>query len=223
VSALAVVGTLLACAGVGLGVVSLAAWLRERRALRAFLVAAVPGGRIRSREDLVALRRAVRARIRFDTERMHERRPLFREPARRILAEGWGFCGENARVSVLLLLMGGVRAHRLYLFGPRWGHVVAAHAWNGAWRVFDAHDDPRTCPPDEAVGRLQAADLASYTNTVEDNPWRAAAWTKAARSFPFVARAHPPRAVALLAESPDLMRALGWLVLVAVGVGLMLR
>ena len=218
----AIAGALLALTGSALGLSALAAWVGERRALRSFLAGAVPGGRIRSREDLLALRRAVRARIRFDTERVDERRPLLRHTARHILEEGWGFCGENARVSVLLLLAGGVRAHRLYLFGPRWGHVVVAHPWDGAWRVFDAHDDARTCPPDDAVGRLEAADLASYPNAVADNPWRAAAWAKAVRRFPALARAHPPRALALLAESPDLIRALVCFGVAAAGIAAML-
>ncbi len=218
----AIIGASLALLGCVVGVRALLDGLRDRRALGAFLEGAVPGGRIRTREELVALRSAVRARVRFDTDRLDERRPPLRHPARRILEEGRGFCGENARVSVLLLLRGGVRAHRLYLFGPRWGHVVVAHVWEGAWRVFDAHDDPRTCPPDDALGRIAVDDLASFPNTVVDNPWRGASWAKAARRVPAVARAHPPAWVARISESPDLVRALAWALVAAAGIALAL-
>ena len=44
---------------------------------------------------------------------------------------------------VRLLNLGGIPAHRLYLEGTRWGHVVVEHRWEGRWRLFDAHGPAR--------------------------------------------------------------------------------
>lgn len=214
-------GAALVAAGGLCVVASLARWAAERRYLRAVLADAVDGGAIRTREDLVALQRHLSSAIRFDMARAHEPRPLLRHRARETLESGHGFCGENARVAVRLLRLGGVRAHRLYLFGEKWGHVVVEHRWDGGWRLFDANDDPATKPGEDRIGRIDAEDLAAYPNAVAENPWRAAAVAKVLRGFPGLRRVRPPAPVVALAESPDLILALGGAVVAAVGVGLL--
>jgi hypothetical protein len=189
-------GVAVACAG-------LLAWWRERRVLQALLREIAPTGRFQSRDELVRLKHTLSSAIRWDPARMHDARSLLRASAARTLATGEGFCGENARVAVRILRLGGVPAHRLYLRGARWGHVVVEHRWDGGWRVFDAHDDPRTSLPDESVGRIDAEDLASFPNASAENPWRAS------HRIPLVgrwaSRARPPAPLTVLAETPALM------------------
>ena len=203
--AAAMLGWLLVVGGAGAALVFVLAWWRERRYLAGVLARVVPGGRVRDAKDLVALQRFLRASIRFDMDHAHDPRPLLRQRARATLERGEGFCGENARVAVRLLRLGGVRAHRLYLFGARWGHVVVEHAWDGAWRLFDANDDPATLPPEDALGRIDASRLDAFPNAVAENPWESAAVAKGLRRVPALARIKPPAPVVVLAESPDLV------------------
>lgn len=217
-----VLGWVLVAAGSAILAASLVRWWAERAYLRRVLTSVVPDGAIRERKDLVALQRHLTSAIRFDMARAHERRPLLRQRARETLETGHGFCGENARVAIRLLRLGGVRAHRLYLFGARWGHVVVEHRWDGGWRLFDANDDPATKPAEDALGRIDTADPTAFPNAVAENPWRAAAVAKALRPFPRLRRVPPPAPVVALAESPDLVRAAAGLAMVAVGLGLLL-
>ena len=123
-----------------------------------------------------------------------------------MLAAGEGFCGENARVAVRLLNLGGIPAHRLYLEGTRWGHVVVEHRWEGRWRLFDAHVDPRTALPDEAVGRIDAEELASFPNRAEENPWKSSYRIPGVRRLAsWAGRLRPPAALTALAETPALV------------------
>lgn len=146
---------------------------RELRWLSGVLRAVVGRPRIASREDLLALRRYLTAHVTFTgPPPAGLRRPLLRASARETLESGLGWCGENARVAVLLLNLGGVSAHRFYLRGARWNHVAVEHWWEGAWRFFDAHNDPGTLPPDDEVGRLTCGLLERLPNAYrERNPW----------------------------------------------------
>lgn len=198
-------------------------WLAERRVLRGVLALALPGGRVRSRDDVLALWRLVGGRVRWEPARAFEdRRPLLRDPAGTTWARGEGLCGENARLSVRLLRLAGCRAHRLYLFGERWGHVVVELRWDGAWRLFDAHQDAVTLPSDEEVGVLTTEDLARFPNRQVGNRWVAAATVKALRGFPLMARRPPPGLVVEVMESPNLLRLTGALAVTGAGVAALL-
>ena len=201
----------------------LIAWWREDRFLANVLREIVPGGRFRDRDDLVRLKRRLSETIRWDEARMHERRPLLRASAAQVLASGEGFCGENARAAVRLLRLGGVDAHRLYLEGERWGHVVVEHEWEGGWRLFDGHVDPRTALPDEAVGRIDSADLTAFPNDARENPWRSSYRIAGLRRLPGMRAARPPAIVTALAESPALVVTASGAVLVLLGLVLFLR
>ena len=183
------------------------AWWTERRALLAVLREVAPSGRFREREDLVRLKRRLSEEIHWDAERMHEQRPLLRASARQVLATGEGFCGENARVAVRLLNLGGVPAHRLYLEGARWGHVVVEHRWDGKWWLFDAHVDHRTALPDDGVGRIDAEELAAFPNLATENPWKSSYRIPSIRRLPapWARRLRPHATLTAMAETPSLV------------------
>jgi hypothetical protein len=182
---------------------------------------AVPGGRITTRDDLVRLKRILAARIHWDEARMHEPRPWLRASALRTLETGYGFCGENARAAVRLLRLGGVPAHRLYLRGTRWGHVVVEHAWEGGWRVFDAHVDPRTELDDAQVGRIDADTVAAFPNRGAENPWVGSYRIPLLGRLEWGRRLRPPAWLTALAENPALVAVAAGLALVLIGIALL--
>lgn len=203
--ALRPLGWLLVAAGLLAAGLGAAAWAAERAYLLGVLRRIAPDGRLRTREQLVALKRFLSATVRWDEARMHDPRPPLRASARRVLESGVGFCGENARAAVRLLRLGGVDAHRLYLDGERWGHVVVEHRWDGGWRLFDAHDDPRTELADDQVGRIDAADLRAFPNRAGENPWRASYRIPVLGRISWGRRRMPPALLTALAEAPALV------------------
>jgi hypothetical protein len=200
---------------------NLVAWLREVRLLRRVLRSIIPTGRIERREDLVRIKNYLSAHISYDARRVNDPRPLLRATAAHTLASGSGFCGENARVAMWLLGLGGVRSHRVYLEATRWQHTLVEHPWNGAWRFFDAHADPATLLPDDAVGRIDSRDLAALPNAHQGN-----AYVRAYRIRPFhtvwALRAFEqlrlPGPMALALESPALIQASSGALLAAAGI-----
>ena len=200
---------------------ALVLWVRELRFLRDVLRGILPSGRIRQREDLVLIKNYLASHIGYDQRRVNDPRPLLRASASRTLRSGEGFCGENARAAMWLLTLGGVRCHRVYLEATLWKHTLLEHRWEGAWRFFDAHGDPATALPDDAVGRIESNDLARLPNAHEGN-----AYLRAYRLRPFhrVALLRPfeqfrlPGPVALLVESPALLHAVAGLVVAAAGI-----
>jgi hypothetical protein len=184
--------------------------VKERRFLKATLAGLIGDGCFRSRDDLVRLKRYLSTRIRYDVRRVNDRRPLLRHSAEHILRTGFGFCGENARVAIRLLGMGGVRAHRLYLEGPRWQHNVVEHEWEGSWMLFDAHPDPALLLADEDVGRIGSSDISRFPNHDGGEAWVRSYRIKLAHGLGILQRfenSRPPEWVTTLAETPSLMRA----------------
>ncbi|MBI1737087.1 MAG: transglutaminase domain-containing protein [Candidatus Rokubacteria bacterium] len=150
-------GIATALLAVGIAIVlarNVRAAIRERRLLRSVLRDLGARPRIERREDLVSVKNFLNRRIFAHPALKDAPRPLLRASATETLATGRGYCGENARVAILLLQAGGVRAHRLYLRGPRWGHVIVEHEWQGGWRLFDGHAEPATRFADEDVARI---------------------------------------------------------------------
>ncbi len=201
-------------------VISLRRFLQEQRALRRLLHRLLPAGRFQSSDDLVTLKRFLHETISYDMSKRELPRPMLRDSAATILARGEGFCGENARVAIRLLALGGVRANRFYLEGPRWSHVIVEHRWGDGWRLFDGHKDPGTQLADEDLGRIGVEELGRLHNDYrEKNPWLA--WRRLKLPMrPSLLRAlgrwRPPRLVVAVAESPDLLRAaLSGLIMVA--------
>ncbi len=207
-------------AGVAWAAVELRAQVEERRVLAETLRGIVTDGRIDSLDDLRALWRYLVAHVRWQPAR-GRRRPLLRTPAASTLRSGIGLCGENARAAVLLLRLGGMRAHRLYLFGPRWGHVVVECLTPDGWRLFDAHADDATLPMAEQIGTLVTTDPARLPNLVAENPWTGAATLKPLRLVNGLARRHPPDALVAFMESPHLVKAGLGVALALLGAGLL--
>jgi hypothetical protein len=206
-------------AGLSVTGVALARYIAEQRRLRGIARALFAQGRVASREDFVSLKRFLGARIRFDPAQKNTRRTWLRASAVRLLETGTGFCGESARVAIRLLQLGGVRAHRLYLRGPRWGHVAVEHRWEGSWRLFDGHADPATLPADDQLGRIDTSDLECFPNANKTlNPWTASGRLGLSCRWAvlrWLSGWRPPRWLALVGECPDLIYA-------AIGVGLVL-
>ena len=126
----------------------------------------------KSRDDLVRLRQFLSRRIGYDESKMHARRPLLRASAAEVLRTGYGFCGENCRVAICLLTLGGVRAHRFYVEGPRWGHVLSELCWQGEWFLFDCHRDPGILMSDDMVCRVPSPEITLLKNDDSShNPW----------------------------------------------------
>jgi hypothetical protein len=190
--------------------VNLVLGLMEVRRLRALLVQVVGAPRITTREQLVQLQKWLTTRIRWvrGTERQ---RPFLRHSATRILATGKGFCGENARVATLLLNVGGLPARRLYLEGPRWGHVLVEHRWGAEWVAFDAHADPGVMLRPEALGRVPSDRIDLLPNDYNaTNPWLRAYRIGLAHRLSALRRfeqARVPMVVSMIAESPYFIRA----------------
>jgi len=186
---------------------SLVRQLDEERQLHRFLRGI---DSISDRAELVALRTKLSSTIAYDLERREDRRPFLRATAAETIASGNGFCGETARVAILLLKIRGLRAHRLYLQGPRWGHVAVEHRWNDRWVLFDAHADPATMPNDEQVGALRSDDLNAFPNAYPNNPWLRTTRLKALLRGPRTAadRWRPPPPLVGLVERPHLLKAL---------------
>ena len=195
---------------------NLAQWLREVRFLRRTLREILPGGRIKAREDLIRLKNHLSERIHFDPDKKFDRRPFLRETASTTLVKGEGFCGENARVAILLLAMGGVRANRLYVVGPKWGHVVVEHEWENGWKLFDAHADPGTLPADETIGKIDSQNLNEFPNNYKDtNPWVDSYRIQLLRRLGRLSHLRLPSFLIVYAESPPLIRASAAATLVA--------
>jgi hypothetical protein len=166
---------------------------------------------LRSVADLRELKHRLTASIDYDQQFLDAPRPLLRAPASLTLRTGTGFCGENARVAILLLKQRGVRAHRLYLQGPRWGHVAVEQRWEDRWVLFDAHRDPGVLLPDEHVARIPTAELERFPNDyAERNPWVRAARLKLALRLPGAGLdgIRPPSVLVSVVERPFLMKAL---------------
>lgn len=199
----------------GLGVVALVAavfqWCREVGFLKKALLDLVPEGRIRSREDLVRVKNYLSRRIRFDAERAGEKRPFLRQSASVTLKKGYGYCGENARVVILLFWLGGIRANRLYVDGPKWGHVLVEHEWPDGWKLFDAHGDPAVAFSDELVGNVASPEIEKLPNRHHQaNPWQSFHRSALFHRIPFLrarARTRPWYWVTILMESPSLILA----------------
>lgn len=159
-----------------------------------------------SANPAAALSEELHSRVRWYAEDRERRRPVLRATASSTLRSGRGFCGENARVAVLCLLLLGRPANRMYLWGSLWGHVAVEYRERGRWWLFDSHADPATHLPSHLTGSVASDDLASFPNGVADlNPWVRVNRIRHLRALEHV-RTPPP--VTFVVESPYLVKAL---------------
>lgn len=202
---------------------------RELRLLSSLLGSLVPGTRITDRQDIARLLDYLHDRLGYDLGRKHERRSLLRPSASQILEERLGYCGEHARLAVLLLGLGGVRANRLYLKGTSWGHVAVEHRWNGMWYLFDSFPDPGTALSGDDAATLPTSSVAHLPNRHPTNPWvycyrlplhRIPGLRHLLPRSALLQGLRPPAALAVQAEVPYVWRALA---LLLVGAGALAR
>jgi hypothetical protein len=119
-----------------------------------------------------------------------------------------------------LLALGGVRAHRVYLDANRWKHILLEHQWDGGWKFFDAHSDPATILPDDAVGRIDSTDFAKLPNAHAGNTYLRSYRLRPFHGIDLLRRFEQvrlPWPIVLLLESPALVHASAGLVAVALG------
>lgn len=184
--------------------------LNEIQYLKKTLLNVIGKTNITSVDDLVKIKNYLNTTIKYNPELRTKKRPLLRHTATQILQSNYGFCGENARVSIKLLLLGGISARRIYLYGIKWGHVVIEQKINGNWYLFDGHYDPKTKLEDHQVGAIQSEALAAYPNQYEDNDYidfcRVKLFYKITPLRKY-AKLKLPSLVVYLFESPNLIKA----------------
>lgn len=167
-------------------------------------------GRITEVEHFIVLKEFLNSRISNEGLDTNYKRPLFRNSVLETLALGKGYCGENARVGVRILNLCGIQANRLYLQGPRWGHVVCEFKWNGERFLLDGHACPQTFMPNEMVCFIKTVDFQKLPNKVDDiNPWIDYCRIKIFYKRPvfhMFSKLAMPRPFNNLVESPHLLR-----------------
>jgi len=190
-------------------------WWEERKML-GNVTNKIAKNAVNNVDFIISLKRYLSDNINYDTAKRNAKRPLLRQTAATTLKTGFGFCGENARVAVLMLNYAGIRAGRVYLFGNRWNHVVVEHIYNNNWYLFDAHNDPGVMLPDTDVCKILIEDIESFPNEYrEENVWVESCRFKIARRIAFlsaIAQWRLPMPLAILSESPDLIKATLFLV-----------
>lgn len=184
-------------------------WWKERLFLRNKLREINGKVQLDEKADLIALKSFLRANIHYDQSKMDAKRPLLRHTAKQILEMNYGFCGENARVAILMHLYGGRKAHRIYLHGKEWGHVALEHKNQNAWFLFDGHYDPGMELTDEMVFEIPSNQIKSYPNIYKENPYldfsRIKLFQKIAPLKAF-AKLRLPSFLVLIFESPNLLK-----------------
>jgi len=181
--------------------------IREERAIAATARNLAGGELISDRGQLEAVHSFVAAGVADDPRFRFLPRPLLRQTAIETLRRRRGFCGESARVTVLLLRALGIRANRVYLVGERWNHVIVEHEWlDGGWYMFDAFPDPATQMTTEQLCTYESADPTTFPNVHDGNPW-----VDYYRWRPLVlrgtSRSRPPESYVRATERPDAIRA----------------
>lgn len=168
-------------------------------------------GDFESKDFLIKVKHYLSSHIHFDSIKKDAKRPLLRHTAAEILISGYGFCGENARVAILLLNYSKIPAARLYLFGNIWRHVVVEHKWQDKWFLFDAHNDPAMLLPDDLVASIPSSDLKSFPNGHrEHNVWVSSCRIKIFKRYRLLAGLSEfrlPKPLIIFTESPDLIKA----------------
>ncbi len=187
-------------------------WWKERQLLMA-KIKDITGRRsdFNNIESITAIKRFLTESISYDIARREAKRPLLRQTAAKTLQTGFGFCGENARVAVLMLNYSGIRAGRVYLIGQHWNHVVVENLFNGQWFLFDAHRDPGVLLPDNLVCKIPINEISLFPNEYrKQNEWVKSCRIKIAQKveiLSWLAHWRLPKPLTILSESPDLIKA----------------
>jgi len=186
---------------------SLAKLMSEERAIAATARNLAGGDAIVERDQLVAVHAFLGKAVSGDPDFRFLPRPILRQTAVESLRSRQGFCGESARVAVLMLQALGIRANRIYLIGERWNHVIVEHEWlDGNWYLFDAFPDPATAMTPEQLCSFGSEDPTTFPNVHDGNPW-----VDYYRWRPLLVRgiskSRPPAGYVRITERPDAIRA----------------
>ncbi|MDG1477354.1 MAG: transglutaminase domain-containing protein [Vicingaceae bacterium] len=167
---------------------------------------------IDSINDLIAIKNYLQTNISYNSELKTKKRPLLRHTASETLTSKYGFCGENARVAIKLLLIGGIKANRVYLYRKEWQHVLIEHKYKDHWYMFDGHYDENTLFEDRLVAKILSEDISEYPNTYPNNPYLNFCRLKLFYKIPFLqpfSKVRLPSFIVYLFESPHLIKSLG--------------
>ncbi len=139
--------------------------------LKKALKSIIGKSKIESIEDLIKIKKFLNKNINYNDEFKNDKRPILRATASQTLKTNYGFCGENARVAIKFLLLGGIKARRIYLFRKVWQHVLIEHQWENEWFMFDGHYDPDTILHDSKVASINSENINNYPDDYPNNPY----------------------------------------------------
>lgn len=171
---------------------------------------------ISCKNDLIKIKNFLNNNISYDTSKKYAKRPILRHSALYILKSKYGFCGENARVAIKLLLLGNIKCNRIYLTGKKWGHVVIENKWGNNWFLFDGHYDPLTKLEDSKVSEIKSNDLINYPNGYKENPYVDFSRIKLFTRIKFlksISKLRLPSFLIYFFESPSLIKSIFLLIL----------
>ena len=181
---------------------------------------------IKDIKDLIKIKNFLNNNISYDSSKKHEKRPILRHSALDILKSNYGFCGENARVAIKLLLLGNIKCNRIYLRGEKWGHVVVENKWENDWFLFDGHYDPLTKLEDSKVSKIKSYDLKNYPNGYKENTYvdfsRIKLFTKLKFLKPF-SKLRLASTLIYIFESPCLIKSIISLILIFPAILILIR
>ena len=138
--------------------------IQEIYFLKKILYSILNKNKIESIEDITKLKNYLQTNISYNPDFREIKRPFLRHSASHILQSKYGFCGENARVSIKFFILGGAKAGRIYLFGKLWQHVLVEYNIAGDWFMFDGHFDPKTKLNDSNVGKIKSENMKNSHN-----------------------------------------------------------
>jgi len=166
-----ILGLIITTLSLGICVFYILCEAKEVLFLRHTIKSILNKSKIDSKQDLIKIKNYLNKNILYDTNLKLAKRPLFRHSASQILKSKYGFCGENARVSIKLLAHAGIRTRRIYLYGEQWGHVVIENQFNDAWFLFDGHYDPKTYLKDHEIAAILSKNINDYPNGYPENKY----------------------------------------------------
>lgn len=127
--------------------------------------------RMNEKERIKIIMRYLKTHISYTDLDRNMKRPVLRASAIDILKSGKGFCGENVRVSIRFLDFVKIPARRIYLFGPKWEHVLVECKIDTQWYLVDMHNDPSTIMDEEDIGIIKSPMIKLLKNENNINPW----------------------------------------------------
>ena len=195
--------------------------IQEVLFLKKTLFSIIGSYRINNIDNLIKIKNYLNITITYDSSKKKAKRPILRHTSKEVLLNKYGFCGENARVAIKLLIIGGLKANRIYLYGEKWGHVVLENKWEKEWYLFDGHYDPLTKMNDSDILNIKSEDLASYPNGYKENNYIDFCRIKQLKKIKILERFSKKRLhilIVYLFESPNLIKLILNLPIMLIGI-----